>query len=203
MSARGNNNGERKIWATLSHSMISLLALWKWITTLSIQLQQFTFPFWNNITLNFKKYKSTITLESRIKELYIKQCIVSKVDVTETGNIPFLQLQNSFLIIGCWTTLVDKSFIHNESIVLNKVIIIQGIVTPPPQCTRAELKTIYFLDSQEPSNKRVRPLAKVSSLVNLISPSKNGAVRRFGHTIQVNVILIWYSTNLSCRNLNE
>lgn len=155
------------------------------------------------ITLNFKKYKSTITLESRIKELYIKQCIVSKVDVTETGNIPFLQLQNSFLIIRCWTTLVDKSFIHNESIVLNKVIIIQGIVTPPPQCTRAELKAIYFLDSQEPSNKRVRPLAKVSSLVNLISPSKNGAVRRFGHTIQVNVILMRYSTNLSCRNLNE
>lgn len=42
--------------------------------------------------------------------------------------------------------------------------------------------------SQEPSNKRVRPLAKVSSLVNLISPSKNGAVRRFGQTIQVNVM---------------
>uniref|UniRef100_A0A7N6FFU3 Neuroepithelial cell transforming 1 n=1 Tax=Anabas testudineus TaxID=64144 RepID=A0A7N6FFU3_ANATE len=38
--------------------------------------------------------------------------------------------------------------------------------------------------SLEPSNKRVRPLAKVSSLVNLISPSKNGAVRRFGQTIQ-------------------
>uniref|UniRef100_A0A672IF30 Neuroepithelial cell-transforming gene 1 protein-like n=1 Tax=Salarias fasciatus TaxID=181472 RepID=A0A672IF30_SALFA len=34
----------------------------------------------------------------------------------------------------------------------------------------------------EPTNKRVRPLAKVSSLVNLISPSKN--VRRFGQTIQ-------------------
>lgn len=38
---------------------------------------------------------------------------------------------------------------------------------------------------QEPSNKRVRSLAKVSSLVNLISPSKNGAVRRFGQSIQV------------------
>uniref|UniRef100_A0A669DKF0 Neuroepithelial cell transforming 1 n=1 Tax=Oreochromis niloticus TaxID=8128 RepID=A0A669DKF0_ORENI len=36
----------------------------------------------------------------------------------------------------------------------------------------------------EPSNKRVRSLAKVSSLVNLISPSKNGAVRRFGQTVQ-------------------
>lgn len=42
---------------------------------------------------------------------------------------------------------------------------------------------------QEPSNKRVRTLAKVSSLVNLISPSKNGAVRRFGQSIQVNVNL--------------
>lgn len=42
---------------------------------------------------------------------------------------------------------------------------------------------------QEPSSKRVRPLAKVSSLVNLISPSKGGAVRRFGQTIQVNVVL--------------
>lgn len=41
--------------------------------------------------------------------------------------------------------------------------------------------------SQEPSSKRVRPLAKVSSLVNLMSPSKGGAVRRFGQTIQVNV----------------
>lgn len=44
----------------------------------------------------------------------------------------------------------------------------------------------YFLPSQEPSNKRVRPLSKVSSLVNLMSPSKNGAVRRFGQTLQVN-----------------
>uniref|UniRef100_A0A3Q3JBH5 Neuroepithelial cell transforming 1 n=1 Tax=Monopterus albus TaxID=43700 RepID=A0A3Q3JBH5_MONAL len=49
---------------------------------------------------------------------------------------------------------------------------------------RVELKIVSFGDYQEPSNKRVRPLAKVSSLVNLISPSKNGAVRRFGQTIQ-------------------
>lgn len=49
--------------------------------------------------------------------------------------------------------------------------------------------------SQEPSNKRVRPLAKVSSLVNLISPSKNGAVRRFGQTIQVSSVLIRSSKN--------
>ncbi|XP_053572379.1 neuroepithelial cell-transforming gene 1 protein isoform X1 [Bombina bombina] len=37
---------------------------------------------------------------------------------------------------------------------------------------------------EEPSNKRVRPLARVTSLANLISPSRNGAVRRFGQTIQ-------------------
>uniref|UniRef100_A0A8C5N6H3 Neuroepithelial cell-transforming gene 1 protein-like n=1 Tax=Gouania willdenowi TaxID=441366 RepID=A0A8C5N6H3_GOUWI len=44
--------------------------------------------------------------------------------------------------------------------------------------------SLSSFDLKEPSNKRVRPLAKVSSLVNLMSPSKNGAVRRFGHTIQ-------------------
>ncbi|KAK2883311.1 neuroepithelial cell-transforming gene 1 protein-like isoform X2 [Channa argus] len=37
---------------------------------------------------------------------------------------------------------------------------------------------------EEPSNKRVRPLGRVTSLANLISPVKNGAVRRFGQTIQ-------------------
>ncbi|XP_039989757.1 neuroepithelial cell-transforming gene 1 protein-like [Xiphias gladius] len=44
--------------------------------------------------------------------------------------------------------------------------------------------SLSSFDLKEPSNKRARPLAKVSSLVNLISPSKNGAVRRFGQTIQ-------------------
>ncbi|KAG7498104.1 neuroepithelial cell-transforming protein 1 protein isoform X1 [Solea senegalensis] len=39
-------------------------------------------------------------------------------------------------------------------------------------------------DFKEPSNKRVRPLGRVTSLANLISPVKNGAVRRFGQTIQ-------------------
>ncbi|KAM6986944.1 neuroepithelial cell-transforming gene 1 protein [Aplochiton taeniatus] len=39
-------------------------------------------------------------------------------------------------------------------------------------------------DSEEPSTKRVRPLGRVTSLANLISPAKNGAVRRFGQTIQ-------------------
>ncbi|XP_056138580.1 neuroepithelial cell-transforming gene 1 protein-like [Lampris incognitus] len=44
--------------------------------------------------------------------------------------------------------------------------------------------SLSSFDLKEPSNKRVRPLARVSSLANLISPSKNGAVRRFGQTIQ-------------------
>ncbi|XP_014861098.1 PREDICTED: neuroepithelial cell-transforming gene 1 protein [Poecilia mexicana] len=44
--------------------------------------------------------------------------------------------------------------------------------------------SLSSFDLKEPSNKRVRSLAKVSSLVNLISPSKNGAVRRFGQSIQ-------------------
>lgn len=41
-----------------------------------------------------------------------------------------------------------------------------------------------FREPEEPSNKRVRPLARVTSLANLISPVRNGAVRRFGQTIQ-------------------
>lgn len=48
-----------------------------------------------------------------------------------------------------------------------------------------------FLFSQEPSNKRVRPLARVTSLANLISPVRNGAVRRFGQTIQVGACMRW------------
>ncbi|XP_017261118.1 neuroepithelial cell-transforming gene 1 protein [Kryptolebias marmoratus] len=44
--------------------------------------------------------------------------------------------------------------------------------------------SLSSFDLKEPNNKRVRPLAKVSSLVNLMSPSKHGAVRRFGQTIQ-------------------
>lgn len=42
--------------------------------------------------------------------------------------------------------------------------------------------SLSSFDLKEPNNKRVRSLAKVSSLVSLISPSKN--VRRFGQTIQ-------------------
>ncbi|XP_061780286.1 neuroepithelial cell-transforming gene 1 protein-like [Nerophis lumbriciformis] len=44
--------------------------------------------------------------------------------------------------------------------------------------------SLSSFDLKEPTNKRVRPLTRVSSLVNFISPSKNGAVRRFGQTIQ-------------------
>ncbi|CAN9498836.1 unnamed protein product [Ophioblennius macclurei] len=44
--------------------------------------------------------------------------------------------------------------------------------------------SLSSFDLKEPTSKRVRPLAKVTSLVNLISPSKSGAVRRFGQTIQ-------------------
>lgn len=49
----------------------------------------------------------------------------------------------------------------------------------PNLCFPASLSSL-----QEPSNKRVRPLGRVSSLANLISPVRNGAVRRFGQTIQ-------------------
>ncbi|XP_074481706.1 neuroepithelial cell-transforming gene 1 protein isoform X1 [Sebastes fasciatus] len=44
--------------------------------------------------------------------------------------------------------------------------------------------SLCSVDFKEPSTKRVRPLGRVTSLANLISPVKNGAVRRFGQTIQ-------------------
>ncbi|XP_012596707.2 neuroepithelial cell-transforming gene 1 protein isoform X1 [Microcebus murinus] len=47
-----------------------------------------------------------------------------------------------------------------------------------------DVVSLSSLDLKEPSNKRVRPLARVTSLANLISPVRNGAVRRFGQTIQ-------------------
>ncbi|XP_078275623.1 neuroepithelial cell-transforming gene 1 protein isoform X3 [Rhinoraja longicauda] len=45
-------------------------------------------------------------------------------------------------------------------------------------------QVFHAKELEEPSNKRVRPLSRVTSLANLISPSKNGAVRRFGQTLQ-------------------
>ncbi|EHH64527.1 hypothetical protein EGM_17768, partial [Macaca fascicularis] len=47
-----------------------------------------------------------------------------------------------------------------------------------------DVVSLSSLDLKEPSNKRVRPLARVTSLASLISPVRNGAVRRFGQTIQ-------------------
>ncbi|XP_058272684.1 neuroepithelial cell-transforming gene 1 protein isoform X2 [Hemibagrus wyckioides] len=47
--------------------------------------------------------------------------------------------------------------------------------------------SLCSFDFKEPSNKRVRPLGRVTSLANLISPVKNGAVRRFGQTLQASL----------------
>ncbi|XP_043963572.1 neuroepithelial cell-transforming gene 1 protein isoform X1 [Gambusia affinis] len=44
--------------------------------------------------------------------------------------------------------------------------------------------SICSFDFKEPSTKRVRPHGRVTSLASLISPVKNGAVRRFGQTLQ-------------------
>ncbi|KAG5261481.1 hypothetical protein AALO_G00284740 [Alosa alosa] len=44
--------------------------------------------------------------------------------------------------------------------------------------------SLSSFDFKEPSSKRGRPLGRVTSLANLISPVKSGAVRRFGQTIQ-------------------
>lgn len=43
----------------------------------------------------------------------------------------------------------------------------------------------FCLLLQEPSNKHVRSLGRVTSLANLISPVKNGVFRRFAQTIKV------------------
>ncbi|KAG8005748.1 Neuroepithelial cell-transforming gene 1 protein [Nibea albiflora] len=53
----------------------------------------------------------------------------------------------------------------------------------PPAASLLLMASCSFT-GPEPSNKRVRPLGRVTSLANLISPVKNGAVRRFGQTIQ-------------------
>ncbi|KAK2832240.1 hypothetical protein Q7C36_015702 [Tachysurus vachellii] len=47
--------------------------------------------------------------------------------------------------------------------------------------------SLCSFDFKEPSTKRVRPLGRVTSLANLISPAKNGAVRRFGQTLQASL----------------
>ncbi|CAL8405407.1 unnamed protein product [Arctogadus glacialis] len=47
-----------------------------------------------------------------------------------------------------------------------------------------EAVSLCSFDFKEPSTKRVRPLGRVTSLANFISPVRTGAVRRFGQTIQ-------------------
>lgn len=43
----------------------------------------------------------------------------------------------------------------------------------------------FFLSLQEPSNKRVKPLSRVTSLANLIPPVKTTPLKRFSQTLQV------------------
>ena len=43
----------------------------------------------------------------------------------------------------------------------------------------------FFLTLQEPSNKRVKPLSRVTSLANLIPPVKATPLKRFSQTLQV------------------
>ncbi|XP_048409689.1 neuroepithelial cell-transforming gene 1 protein isoform X2 [Stegostoma tigrinum] len=61
-----------------------------------------------------------------------------------------------------------------------------------------DVVSLCSLDIKEPSNKRVRPLSRVSSLANLISPSKNGAVRRFGQTLQRSITFRSDNKSPSC-----
>uniref|UniRef100_A0A672ISN0 Neuroepithelial cell-transforming gene 1 protein-like n=1 Tax=Salarias fasciatus TaxID=181472 RepID=A0A672ISN0_SALFA len=59
----------------------------------------------------------------------------------------------------------------------------QSASRPDLRLRRSNLLPLCSLP-QEPSTKRVRPLGRVTSLANLISPVKTLAVRRFGQTIQ-------------------
>ncbi|XP_078091977.1 neuroepithelial cell-transforming gene 1 protein isoform X2 [Mustelus asterias] len=61
-----------------------------------------------------------------------------------------------------------------------------------------DVVSLCSLDIKEPSNKRVRPLSRVTSLANLISPSKNGAVRRFGQTLQRSITFRSDNKSPSC-----
>lgn len=45
--------------------------------------------------------------------------------------------------------------------------------------------SFFFLTPQEPSNKRVKPLSRVTSLANLIPPVKATPLKRFSQTLQV------------------
>ncbi|XP_078728446.1 rho guanine nucleotide exchange factor 3 isoform X1 [Lampetra fluviatilis] len=48
----------------------------------------------------------------------------------------------------------------------------------------ADSVSLYSLDVKEPSTKKVRPLSRVASLANLITPVKAGTVKRIGQTLQ-------------------
>ncbi|XP_067915584.1 neuroepithelial cell-transforming gene 1 protein isoform X2 [Heterodontus francisci] len=61
-----------------------------------------------------------------------------------------------------------------------------------------DVVSLCSLDIKEPSNKRIRPLSRVTSLANLISPSKNGAVRRFGQTLQRSITFRSDNKSPSC-----
>ncbi|XP_018552650.1 neuroepithelial cell-transforming gene 1 protein isoform X2 [Lates calcarifer] len=88
---------------------------------------------------------------------------------------------------------------HAEAVVGNRRSLRRGssftFLTPGPQWDfslkrkrrekdESDAVSLCSFDFKEPSTKRVRPLGRVTSLANLISPVKNGAVRRFGQTIQ-------------------
>lgn len=68
------------------------------------------------------------------------------------------------------------------------------IFSPPP---------LFFLTLQEPSNKRVKPLSRVTSLANLIPPVKATPLKRFGQTLQVRTQgwggALMFPANLLCK----
>lgn len=49
----------------------------------------------------------------------------------------------------------------------------------------ADLKNVFFGSLQEPSNKRVKPVAKSNSLTGVLNPVKTPALKRIGQSISV------------------
>ncbi|XP_060759308.1 neuroepithelial cell-transforming gene 1 protein isoform X2 [Neoarius graeffei] len=62
-----------------------------------------------------------------------------------------------------------------------------GVVPIKRTLQKIDYQNQVCRELEEPSTKRVRPLGRVTSLANLISPVKNGAVRRFGQTLQASL----------------
>lgn len=62
-----------------------------------------------------------------------------------------------------------------------------GVVPIKRTLQKIDYQNQVCKELEEPSTKRVRPLARVTSLANFISPVKNGAVRRFGQTLQASL----------------